>query len=67
VNWVVCVLVFAAGAPRTAVAQDANDFDPPAGINTSNVSRMKLAFSFRTGQTGGQSGAPAVSGGLLLL
>jgi lanthanide-dependent methanol dehydrogenase len=66
-NWIVCLLALVAGAPRTAVAQDVNHFDPLTDINTGNVARMKLVFSFRTGQAGGQSDAPAVSGDLLLL
>ncbi|HEX3990865.1 MAG TPA: PQQ-binding-like beta-propeller repeat protein, partial [Acetobacteraceae bacterium] len=67
VQWMVCFLALATGVPRIAVAQDANHFDPLTDINTSNVSRMKLVFSFRTGQAGGQSDAPAVAGNLLLL
>jgi glucose dehydrogenase len=40
---------------------------PRIEINAGNVVRLKLVFSFRTGQKGGQSDAPAVAGDLLLL
>jgi PQQ-dependent dehydrogenase (methanol/ethanol family) len=63
----VCLLALAAGAPPITLAADANHFDTLAEINTTNVARMKLVFSFRTGQKGGLSGAPAISGDLLLL
>jgi PQQ-dependent dehydrogenase (methanol/ethanol family) len=66
-NWMVCLLVLAASASRLALAADVNNFAPLNEIDTGNVARLKLAFSFRTGQAGGQSGAPAVAGDLLLL
>jgi PQQ-dependent dehydrogenase (methanol/ethanol family) len=67
VNWIFCLLALCTGAPEIALAADINNFTPLSEINTGNVNRMKLLFSFRSGQTGGQSGAPAVAGDLLLL
>jgi PQQ-dependent dehydrogenase (methanol/ethanol family) len=66
VNWRICLLVLATAAPQ-AHAADLNNFAPLAEINADNVARLKLVFSFRTGQAGGQSGAPAVAADLLLL
>jgi lanthanide-dependent methanol dehydrogenase len=63
----VCLLALTAGAPQVALAAEANHFDTLTEINTGNVTRMKLVFSFRTGQAGGQSGAVAVLDDLLLL
>jgi PQQ-dependent dehydrogenase (methanol/ethanol family) len=67
VNWMVCLLVCAAGVSPAALGAELNNFVPLSEINAGNVARMKLVFSFRTGQAGGQSGAPAVAGDLLLL
>jgi lanthanide-dependent methanol dehydrogenase len=67
VNRMVCLLVLVAGAPQFTFAADVNNYTPLSEINTDNVARIKLVFSFRTGQAGGQSGAPAVAGDLLLL
>jgi glucose dehydrogenase len=62
----VCLLVLT-DAPRAVLAADINNFSPLSEIDASNVGRMKLVLSFRTGQAGGQSGAPAVAGDVLLL
>jgi lanthanide-dependent methanol dehydrogenase len=66
VSCILCLVALAAGSARFALAQDA-PADHLADINTDNVGRMKLVFSFQIGQAGGQSGAPAVSGDLLLI
>ena len=65
VNWMICVLVLVTGMSPVTRAADANNFAPLSEINTNNVARLKLVFYFRTGQSGGQSGAPAVAGDLL--
>jgi lanthanide-dependent methanol dehydrogenase len=67
VNWMICLLAVATGAPQATLAADSNNFNPLSEINTDNIARMTLVFSFRTRQAGGQSGAPAVAGDLLLL
>jgi lanthanide-dependent methanol dehydrogenase len=66
VNWMICVLVLVTGMSPVTRAADANNFAPLNEITTNNVARLKLVFYFRTGQSGGQSGAPAVAGDLLL-
>jgi hypothetical protein len=67
VNWIVYLLVLVASAPQFTLAADVNNFAPLSEINTENVARLALVFSFRTGQAGGQSGAPVVVNDLLLL
>jgi lanthanide-dependent methanol dehydrogenase len=62
----ICVLVLVTGMSPVTRAADANNFAPLNEITTNNVARLKLVFYFRTGQSGGQSGAPAVAGDLLL-
>lgn len=67
-KWMVCLITLMTGASWLCdPALAAGDFDPLSEINAGNVARMQLVFSFRTNQAGGLSGAPAVSGGLLLL
>jgi PQQ-dependent dehydrogenase (methanol/ethanol family) len=63
----VCLLALAAGSRQVAFAADVNQYSSLTEITSENVPRLKLVFSFRTGQVGGQSGAPAVAGDLLLL
>ena len=67
VSWMICVLGLVTGMSAVARVADANNFTPLSEINTSNVAQLKLVFYFRTGQSGGQSGAPAIVGDLLLL
>jgi PQQ-dependent dehydrogenase (methanol/ethanol family) len=63
----VCVFTLVVSSPWRARSVEANNFAPLNEIDTGNVAHLKLVFSFRTGQAGGQSGAPAVAGDLLLL
>jgi PQQ-dependent dehydrogenase (methanol/ethanol family) len=67
VSWTICVLGLVTGMSAVTRAADANNFTLLSEINTSNVAQLKLVFYFRTGQWGGQSGAPAIVGDLLLL